>query len=34
MKSMIYELLSHENQAHFFKSSFHNEENMIYFDIL
>ncbi len=34
MKFMIYELLSYENQAHFFKSSFHLEENTSYFEIL
>jgi len=34
MKFMIYELLSYENQAHFFKSSFHLEKNMSYFEIL
>jgi hypothetical protein len=31
---MIYGLLFAEKQAHFFKSSFHLEKNMIYFEIL
>ncbi len=31
---IIYELLFGEKQAHFFKSPFHLEKNMIYFAVL
>ncbi len=31
---MIYGLLFVEKQAHFFKSPFHLEKNMIYFEVL
>ncbi len=34
MKFMIYGLLFVEKQAHFFKSPFHLEKNMTYFEIL